>query len=282
MSEELQNDGFSIEPASDDIQPAEQTETNENPDKGPELATETQNEVKEVVEPVVESEEEKEAKRQAAFNKQYGEKMQLKRDKEALERRLAEVEQSQAQVQAPPPVDDIPNEYDYDTSQEWETAKQLHISNVRANERYQIQLQNQQAQQQTNEAESARQYQEKITTDLNTYTESAKKNGISPEEMQQAANAVGSYGITPDLSLALLADPDGPLITKYLAANPQEVTTLVNMNPYGAGAYLETLKVKAGSLKPKTSSAPNPTTDIQGSGGNPNKDSPLIQGATFE
>lgn len=275
MSEELQNDGFTIDAAAEDTQPAAPTETSENP-KGPELATENaQTEVKS--EP---TEEEKEARRQAAFNKQYGEKKQAERERDAMK---AELEKMQSQAPTKPQeIGNFPSEYDYDTTEEFETAKTTFVENVQNVERYNQQQTNSNYIVQQQENERARQRQEKINADILTYTENAKKNGIDAAELQSAANSVESYGITLDLTHAILADADGPLLTKYLAANPQEVTTLIGMTPYAAGAHMLNLKVKAQALKPKASSTPAPTTDIQGGGGDPNRDSPLLKGATFD
>jgi hypothetical protein len=275
MSEELQNEGFTIEAASDDITEAAPVEASENP-KGPELATETQHEV--TAEP---TEAEKEAKRQAAFNKQYGEKKRLERERDEARAEIAKMQQVQQPTNAPE-VGDFPNEFDYDTTEDFESAKTRFVTNVRANEQY---AQSQQHTYNTQQAENNRvaaEQQEKLNANLVSYTASAKKNGISDQELQTAANSVYEYGITPDLTHAILADPDGPLLTKYLAANPQEVQNLVSMNPYAAGAHMINLKAKAATLKPKTSSTPSPTTDISGGGGDVTRDSPLIKGATFE
>jgi Holliday junction resolvasome RuvABC DNA-binding subunit len=274
---ELQNEGFTAEPASTVNIEASQPEPIENPDKGTDLATENvQAEVK--VEP---TEEEKEAKRQAAFNKQYGEKKQAERERDAARARIEELEQAKT-AQTPNEIGDVPSEYDYDTDEEYTTAKAKYASNIRADERYKLQQESGQTfVQQQEQAEQHRQ-QEKFNTDIQAYTKSAENLGIDRQELQQAANAVQSYGITPNLSLAILEDPDGPLMTKYLAANPQEVTKLVNMNPYSAGSYLANLRSKAAALKPKASSTPAPTQDISGSGGEPERTSPLLKGATFE
>ena len=275
---ELQNEGFTIESASDDITEAKPTETIENPEKGPELATENEVKAEVKAEP---TEEEKEAKRQAAFNKQYGEKKQMERERDAAIAETQRLQQAQ-QPEAPQEIGDFPSEYDYDTDEEYKTARTDFVNRVQKAEqhKYQQQYQTDYAQQQ--QARAQHEQQQKFNTDLQAYTKSAEKNGIDRVELQQAASAVESYGITPNLTLAILEDPDGPLMTKYLAANPQEVTRLVNMNPYTAGAHLATLRSKAAALKPKTSSTPKPTTDISGSGGEPDRQSPLIKGATFE
>ena len=273
---ELQNEGFTIEAASDDITEAKPTETIENPDKGPDLATETQPEIK--AEP---TEEEKEAKRQAAFNKQYGEKKQAERERDAYKAKIAELEQAK-QPEPLQEVGSIPSEYDYDTDEEYKTAINKYNTNLRADERYQWeQEQHQKYARQQQQVEQQKQ-QEKFNTDIQAYTKSAKDLGINGQELQDAANSVNSYGMTEEISLAILGKKDGPLITKYLAANPHEVGRLISMPLMSAGEYLATIESKAAALKPKTSSTPKPTTDISGSGGEPDRQSPLLKGATFE
>ena len=81
----------------------------------------------------------------------------------------------------------------------------------------------------------------------------------------------------------ILADTDGPLITKHLAANPQDGYKLASMSPYEVGTFLGDVKKKAGALKPRISSAPNPATNLQGNGVDPEASKyKYLDGATFE
>ena len=66
-----------------------------------------------------------------------------------------------------------------------------------------------------------------------------------------------------------MSDPDGYFIAKHLAANPQGAHELNTMNPILAGAKFAELKQKASALKPKTSNAPSPATNLQGNGVDP-------------
>ena len=67
----------------------------------------------------------------------------------------------------------------------------------------------------------------------------------------------------------ILKDTDGPLITKHLAANPQDGYELASMSPFAVGQFLDGIKQKASALKPKTSNAPKPATNLQGNGVDP-------------
>jgi len=61
-----------------------------------------------------------------------------------------------------------------------------------------------------------------------------------------------------------------------------EAHELNNMNPVLAGAKYAELKVKASALKPKTSNAPSPATNLQGNGVVPDDGYNNIKGAKFE
>jgi len=67
----------------------------------------------------------------------------------------------------------------------------------------------------------------------------------------------------------ILADSDGPLITKHLAANPQEGYQLASMSPYQVGSFLDGIKAKASALKPKKTNAPAPAERLTGNGADP-------------
>lgn len=266
MSEELQNDSFEID-ATPEVQEAPVKETNENPAPGSELAPEV-------------SEDEKKAKAQAAFNKQYGATKQAERERDAARKEIEDLKLAQGVT--PQAVGEMPDSLDFDTDAEFTQAKTQYINNIRAHANHDAQQASIEKQRQDNLAAQQYKVHEERQTSIKSYSENATKLGITNEELQLAGNAVASYGISQDMETAILSDSEGPLLTKYLAANPQEVGNLNSMNPIQAGAYLVSLKAKAGALKPKSSSAPNPTTDIAGSGGEVNRDSPLIKDATFE
>ena len=275
MSEELQNEE-STEFTQDLIELSEPV--SENPE-GTELATDTgdNQENKQV-----DDEAAKEAKRQAAFNKQYGEKKQAERERDALQAKLDEV--NKASTPPPPQAGQFPNEFDYDTTGDFEQAKLDYHNNVQATSDYnaRINIQNEQAQ----NAQIAAQQQQQDDDNklaLNLITE-AKVNNISEEEVQQHAQAVINYGVQVDTFRAIVSDKDGSLMLKHLAGNSQEVATLNSMSLIDQGAYIaNVLKPKAVELKPTTTSTPNPPTKIEGGGADPDANRfPLTGGATIE
>jgi len=280
---ELQNDGLTIDAASDHV--AEVTEVKETPVvESPAVEVEKPIEKPESgseLAPVV-SEEEKEAKRQAAFNKQYGEKKQAERERDEAQRKYDELQKQNQQLATPQSVGQMPDSLDYDTPAEYEEAKTQFIKRVEANAAYVSQNAAAEASRAQGIAAQQRADNEARNTTIASYADTACKLGISPEELQQAGSAVYNYGLNNGMVDAILVEPEGPLITKYLAANPQVVGQLNGMSPHQQGAYMVTLKAKAGELKPRSSSTPTPTTDIGGSGGEVKKDHPLIQDCSFE
>ncbi len=233
----------------------------ENPE-GSELATEKEEAPKEPTPEEVEAE--KEAKTTAAFNKQYGKTKQAERE---LATANAELQQfRQAQVVAPEQVGNFPNEYDFDTTEDFDRAKTAFVNNVQANANYTATqnalLQQQQSQQQV----EFQQKQEVLNEKAQTFMAKAKSYGISQDEVAQFANTViGQYGISDNAREAIISQPEGVLMLKHLAANPQDVGKLNAMNPYEAGAFIAgELNQKAVELKPKQTSTPPPTDDIEG------------------
>ena len=210
-----------------------------------------------------------EAKQKAndAFNKQYGEKKQLERDLQLERQKLATFEQAErdrvaAQVGDIPP---IPDPFDDDV----EAKTRARDEAIRANERHSAQQNAYLQQQQRTQQQAAQAKQEQVNKSMQDYTSKAVELGIKQEELQAAGNTVAGYGLSDDLVMHILADSDGPLITKHLAANPQEGYQLASMSPFAVGSFLDGIKAKASALKPKTTNAPAPATGLQGSGGDP-------------
>ena len=114
-----------------------------------------------------------------------------------------------------------------------------------------------------------------------TYAEAAKSFGIGAEQMQKDAHQVMQIGIDPMLSDHIVSDPQGALITNYLAKNVLELDRMRSMSPMAASVYIANeVKPKLASAK-KISSAPSPA-NVVGGGGAPMKVPSSIKGAKFE
>jgi len=203
-----------------------------------------------------------------AFSKQYGEKKQLERELEAERAKTAECERKQreamqASVAEIPP---LPDPFD----DNYESKIKARDEALRANERFNADQQAQQQRQQLAQQQAAQAKQLELNASIETYSKKAISLGIEQSELQAAGAAVANYGLPDDLVMHILKDSDGPLITKHLAANPQDGYQLATMSPYAVGSFIDNIKSKAGALKPKQTNAPKPPTQLQGNSADPN------------
>lgn len=216
-----------------------------------------------------------------AINKKHFEAQQAKRERDELARKLAEYEEKQREMEAAkydniPPIPDA-----FDDDYEAKMAERDKALLAQAQFRAQQEAYNRQ-QEQLRQQQEAQKYQE-FNEQVTKYGMRAKELGIPQEELQAAANTVGTLGLSDDLVRHIIADKDGPLIVRYLAANQADGIDLAQANPYSAGAKLIEIKQKASSLKPKKTGAPPPPTDISGKGAPKDLNKyPHIKGVKFE
>ena len=221
---------------------------------------------------------------QERFNNAIGKKVRQTRDQERraddLERQLQEIKSRLPEQQRPyvPPAPDpfsiSDEEYRRTLAQRDEAVKAA----VNFDNQRQAQLQEQQRLQQHQAAEQQTQQNEKIRA----YSERASKLGIKAEELQVAGNSLANYGIDESLGQFILEDDQGPLITTYLASNPQELDELRSMSPAKAAARVESqIRSKAVAARPKkVTDTPDPLERPHSAGKASSKRGP--QGATFE
>ena len=253
----------------------------EKPDNGAELATASESEHSTNTEPVDEVESEL-AKKQAYINTQYGEKKQLERELEAERARVAEFEQKQREIEAAkvgniPPM---PDAFDDDYEEKVKARDEALLAQANFNAQQSLYAQQQEAiklqQQQAAQAE-AMQLQ-------NDFVSKAKAAGASDQEFDNIVNTLNVGGMTPQGANAIMSlGEDGYFVAKHLAANAMEASEFNSLSPIQQGMKLVELKQKASALKPKTSNAPEPATNLQGNGVDPEMGKyPLIKGAKFE
>lgn len=198
-----------------------------------------------------------------------------KRRAEELEKRLKEIEASQPQPAEPtiPPVPDI-----YDDDFESKMRARDEAIAKHAEYRREQQLKQQQAQEQ--ERQQQVEQQQALAKRAQDYTKRATALGVDAQELAQAGQRLAGH-VSDDVVTFILDSDKGPLMTKYLAANPLEVDKLSQLNPMQAAVYLETqVKPKAtqyGVKKP--SQAPEPVETLSGRGASTE---PGPAGATFE
>lgn len=167
------------------------------------------------------------------------------------------------------------------SDQQWQEQLKRRDEAIRQAAEWDTQQRLSQDQQRQLEAERQRQQQEVLQRSVKDYSERAVKLGLKPEELQQAGNLVGRFGLAGELVQMILEDDQGPLITKYLAQNVDELDRLASLNPLQAAVQIATtVKQKAAALKPKVSTAPSPVTHVRGAGVAPADYGP--DGVTYE
>lgn len=184
-----------------------------------------------------------------------------RRWKEA-EERAAKLEQQLAQYNSQqqekaPEIPPLPDAFDDD----YEAKVKERDEAIQKRAQWEYEQSNAQTQKQ--HAQQARQHEQlqQLQQQATTYAERAKGYGITPEELQTAANQVAQAGLSDELAIEILGDEDGPLFTKHLAANPIEAYELAQMPIAKAVLHLERkVRPKLAGLKPKQSNAPKPTT----------------------
>lgn len=266
---ELQNDSVESEIIEPEI---------ENQENGTDLAPVSEAEHEE--QPQVDEEAVKQEAINKAINKKHFEAQQAKRDLDAANKRIEEFEarQREQMAQQVSNIPDMPDAFDDDYEEKVKQRDEALIA--QANFNYQNQSFQQQQQLQQQQAAQARQQQ--IQESAVNYGKKAIELGIKQDELQAAANTVANYGLSDDLVLHILNDSDGPLITKHLAENSQEGYQLASMSPYEVGTFLNNIKQKANALKPKTTNAPSPSSNLHGKGHKPTDRYKNIGGAKFE
>jgi len=221
-------------------------------------------------------------KANAAFNKQYGVNKQLERDVKSRDEKIASFEQAERERQAAAvgSIPNLPDRFDFDTDEEFNAANKSRDDAIVAQTNYNATQNAYLQQEQFNQQQAAQAKAEQFNKSLTSYTSKANELGIKQDELQAAGNAVAGYGLSDDLVMHILSDSDGPLITKHLAANPQDGYQLASMSPFAAGSFLDGIKAKASALKPKTSNTPAPATNLTGNGAGEQKH-PALEGVIY-
>lgn len=219
---------------------------------------------------------------QKRINKEHFEKQQAKREAAEYKQKLDDYESKQreemaARVRDIPPMPDAFDD-DFEAKVEQRDQALLRKAEFDAQQNYYNQ------QQQFNQQQAAQAKQLEATKLQNDFTSNAKKLGASDEEFNSVIATLNSQGLTSDTAdLIMRIGGDGYLVSKYLAANPLEAQEFINSGLGMQGFKLAGLTQKASALKPKTSNAPSPATNLQGNGVDPEAGKyKYLDGATFE
>lgn len=197
----------------------------------------------------------------------------IEAEAESLRKELEEFKAKSVDTTIPP----IPDPYD-DNYEEKIKARDEAIQRVTAHNAHQSQLE---AAQESKKKEAEIAEQEAIAEKVRGFDSNIVQLGVNPIEVKKAADTVVDYGVSDALQDVLLEDEEGPLLVSYLAQNPVELSELNSMSTLQMFNHLNAIRPKAQLLKPKTSQAPDPGTQIEG-GGAAELEDPLLKGVKFE
>lgn len=207
-------------------------------------------------------------KKQAGVQKRINEltakRYEEQRRADALEAKIAEMEQAQAQpvqqapsVQAPVMPEDV---YDNEAMAKYHQDMLAYSSNVATQAAQQTFEQQQKAVVQQQQQATAQQT-------VSTYANNAARDGVDMDKMRAAEQMLNTAGISDNLGNFIMNDPNGGKIVEYLGDNPAEAYELLSLDPVTAGIKIANeIKPRALSTTPKVSNAPEPTPTIQGGG----------------
>lgn len=269
------------EPESSDIELSEDIESSDV-DSG-----DTQVDTDPVSKEGVKSEQDKDQDKinQEAVNKKinklhYEKKLAAEKAEEERRLRLELEEKLKATTERkPPPIPPIPNAMDADFEAKMKARDAIIVQHTRALADKQA-LDNIQREKAAAEAQAIRQEVEESIKQFDTRTTELK---LDKKALVDSQNVVGTYiKGKPALARFLLSDENGPLNVLYLSQNLAELEKISKLSEPAAAAYIATTITKASAeLKPKTTNAPPPPTNIRGAK-TVNESDPNLEGCVFE
>lgn len=191
-----------------------------------------------------------------AFNER-----EAKRKADDLQRQVDDLKAANAPK--PPESVAMPDRWDYESDADYQLAVDSYADNRAQVLAYNSQQQQEQQAQQQRAQQAQMEQQRALQDKAASYSGRAKDLGVSAEELQAAGNVINNYGINNDVVMAIVEDPEGPLITKYLSANPQAIDELNNSTWLNGQEVYKKIKSAASALKPKASNAPAPADILQ-------------------
>jgi multidrug efflux pump subunit AcrA (membrane-fusion protein) len=199
------------------------------------------------------------------INKKHAEKMEALRQVEEERQRVEQLQAQLAKYQQTqePQIPEMPDPFDDDFNVKLEQREQA----IMRKAQYDIEQRQKQESQQQQQLQQQQQQMDNLQKSINSYNDRAKASGINEAKLEAAGNTVMAYGISDSHALSILHDPDGPLITTYLAENPAQIAEMSSMNDYQLAMHIErNVRPNALKLKQKTPSAPDPAQRISGNG----------------
>ena len=211
-----------------------------------------------------ENQENKQDGVQKRINQLTAEKYQERREKEELQKRIADLESKTSQpaaqnedLKAPSLPEDMYDE---------EAMRKYHSDMIEYNQKA-AQLAASSAYENRVKQEADKQSQSKQSEIVGQYAQNAIRDGVDLEKLRAAEQALNQAGISDSLGAYIMQDSNGGKIVEYLHDNPALMHEVLSLDPVSAGIKIATeVKPQALSTTPKVSNAPEPTPDLNGGG----------------
>ena len=216
-----------------------------------------------------------------AINKKHWQAKEAERKAADLQRRLDELESKQnvssSEVPEVPPMPDPLGMSDEEFNRKAAERDAVLAQRARAEAQQSFNEQ----QNQTQQEEARRQQEAENERVRNEYAQKAVGLGLGADEVIQQTVEVLNYGVSDAVAEMISTEADGPLLATYLRQNPDQIDAMRTMTVAQQAIHMSTLvRQGAESLKPRTSGAPPPPTDVQG-GGSLNQPDPLLEGVVI-
>ena len=256
----------------------------EQQDVSPEAIADTEQPSTEALAPSTEAEQQipqdtPEEKAQKAIGKQHFKFRQEEREHQKTQAALVEANKKLEELQRTPEPRVPPTPDPFDPGFAEQLAIREQAITAKANYDYEQRLA---ADAQARTAQEAQAAQHKALQDKgDAYFANAEKLGIDPQLVKQAGAIVTSHGLPDKVSLAILEETEGALMTQYLALHPEEIYELQGMSDWQMYGRVNEIKAKASALKPKQTKAPQPPDSLSGNAAG-ELEHPLLKGAKFK
>jgi len=215
-----------------------------------------------------------------AINKKHWEAKEAQRETVAIRAELDALKASQEPTGAAPVIPDKPD-INLLSDEEYEAQMTVRDNALLQQGEFNAEKSLTAQQAQTQQDEVLRQQQVDAGNLRTSYANKATERGFDADEVLRAATDIANYGVSDAVADMLLNVDDGPDMTLYLRQNPETLTALQSMPVHQQIAHMSNVvRINAESLKPKTSDAPPPPTDIQ-AGGPVKQTDPLLEGVTI-
>ncbi len=247
MTDELLN------AVSDDI--ANQEDAAQTAQSGAELATATED-----------NQDKNNDGAQKAINKQHAKFREQERRADGLDEKLAEANKKLAALEVEKGeviIPEMPDAYDED----FESKSQARDEAIRQKATQDAQTQYATDQQTATKNAAAETEKTRVDNLIVDYTKRISTLGLSADEIRIAGDTVVANGIDGQVAEYILADEDGPLITRYLSKNPIVQDELRGLSTIDAAMKINSvIRQAAAATKTQASGAPDPTEILSGGG----------------